>query len=268
LADNIVSLMPPRCRTPNKPDPSDRGWLHYVEPYFGGGAVMLAMDPEGVSEVANDLNGDLTNFWRVLASENEFPKFVRIAQSIPFSKPEYDRAGFGNWTKNSAVNAAVKFFVRCRMSLAGRMDSFAPLSRNRTRRGMNEQASAWLSAVNGLPEVSARMKRVAIYGDPALDVIRREDGARTLYYLDPPYLDETRADPDVYQFEMTRADHEELLEVLLKTRGRFILSGYRSGLYDGAARSGNWQRVDFDMPNHAAGGESKRRMTECCWMNY
>ena len=48
--------------------------LHYVEPFFGGGAVLLARDPEddglwlfphkGVSEVVNDINGQLINFWR------------------------------------------------------------------------------------------------------------------------------------------------------------------------------------------------------------
>ena len=62
LASKIVGLMPSH--------------LHYVEPFFGGGAVLLARDPEddglwlfpnkGVSEVVNDINGSLINFWRVL----------------------------------------------------------------------------------------------------------------------------------------------------------------------------------------------------------
>jgi hypothetical protein len=49
------------------------------------------------------------------------------------------------------VPSAVNFFVRCRQSMAGRMRDFATLSRTRVRRGMNEQAAAWLSAVEGLP---------------------------------------------------------------------------------------------------------------------
>ena len=62
------------------------------------------------------------------------------------------------------------------------------MSRNRTRRQMNEQASAWLTCVEGLPAVHARLKRVVVLNQPALEVIKREDGEKTLFYLDPPYL--------------------------------------------------------------------------------
>lgn len=45
---------------------------HFVEPYFGGGAVLLRKDPQNVSEVVNDLDGDLSNFWSVLADREAF----------------------------------------------------------------------------------------------------------------------------------------------------------------------------------------------------
>ena len=102
----------------------------------------------------------------------------------------------GNTPRNDLdVEAAVAFFVRCRQSRAGGFKDFATLSRNRTRRMQNEQASAWWNCVEGLPAVSARLRRVVILNEPAIDVIRREDGERTLYYLDPPYLHETRVQP-------------------------------------------------------------------------
>src|SRR5436309_5363896 len=87
-------------------------------------------------------------------------------------------------------------------SLAGRMKGFASLSKTRTRRRMNEQASAWITAVDGLPDVHARLRRVVVLCRPAIDAIRTEDGQGTLFYLDPPYLKETRSVPDVYGFEM------------------------------------------------------------------
>src|SRR3989442_13548499 len=86
LAEWIISLMPPRALNTNAPAESDNGWLHYVEPYFGGGAVLLAQDPEGIFEVVNDIDGELTNFWRVLKDVELFGEFQRIANCTPFSE--------------------------------------------------------------------------------------------------------------------------------------------------------------------------------------
>lgn len=286
--------MPPRCKNPNKPDPDDKGWLHYVEPYFGGGSVLLAMDPEGISEVANDLNGELTNFWRVLQQDRLFQIFHREIQATPFSKAEFDGAGPDSWKEfgpSEPVACAINFFIRCRQSLAGRMAGFAGITRNRTRRGMNEQVSAWLNCIEGLPAVHERLKRVLILNDDALSVIRKEDGERTLYYLDPPYLHETRATTGEYQHEMTARQHRDLLVTLGgemaasactranevvpdwyatadPIKGRFLLSGYDSPLYSAVATACGWSRHDFELPNNAAGGGSKRRMVESVWCNF
>jgi DNA adenine methylase len=249
LARWIVSLMPP-C-------------VHYVEPFFGGGAVLLARDPEGTSEVANDLNGDLTGFWRVLQGADTFERFRRVVAAVPLSEAEWQSAGglLARRDEADPVRRAVAYFVSCRQSLAGRMDNFAPLSRGRTRRGMNEQASAWLTAVEGLAEVHGRLKRVAILNRPALEVIRQQDGPGTLFYCDCPYLHETRATTKEYgPFEMSEADHRELLDALRQCRGKVILSGYPSRLYDDSLRG--WDRHTFEMPNNAASGAKKGRETE------
>ncbi len=267
LAKRIVGLMPPRCKNPNAPSPTDDGWLHYVEPYFGGGAVLLENDPEGISEVVNDRNEDLMEFWRVLQSRTQFDRFVRKCEATPFSKPEFDSAVLMDGDAPSS--RAHAFFIRCRQSLSGRMDSFAGITRNRTRRGMNEQVSAWLNCVEGLPAVHARLKRILILDDDALDVIRKEDGPRTLFYLDPPYLHETRATTGEYLHEMTYAQHRDLLEVLKGIKGRFLLSGYDSDLYRGYSQtSPRWMKHEFELPNNAAGGKTKRRMVECVWCNF
>jgi DNA adenine methylase len=78
LAPWIIAHMPPH--------------LHYVEPFAGGLAVLLAKEYEGVSEVVNDLDGHLMNFWRVLASEKTFADFVRIVQATPFSQEVFRNA--------------------------------------------------------------------------------------------------------------------------------------------------------------------------------
>ena len=258
LARRIVEQMPPRCRAPNKPAPGDPGWLHYCEPYGGGLAVLLANDPDGISEVVNDRNGHLMNLWRCLQDPQRFEQLYRRLQVTPFSEVEYQEA--------EDLEDAVSFFIRNRQSLAGRMDTFAPLSRTRTRSGMNEQVSAWMNCIDGLPEVHTRLQRVVILCKPALEVIRKEDGPRTLFYLDPPYHASTRAAPEVYDLEMTDRDHRELLRLLETVDGKVMLSGYHCPLYDRLLV--DWRCVEFEMPNNAAGGRTKKRMIECLWCNF
>lgn len=254
LAKRIVALMP-RC-------------LHYVEPYAGGLAVLLARNPEGVSEVVNDMNRNLMNFWKVLQDPETFEQFRRRIEAVPFAEAEWKEASesLQRETDASAVERAVWFFVACRQSLAGRMDSFAPLSRRRIRRGMNEQASAWLTSIEGLPAVHERLRRVVILNKPALEVMRQQDGPDTLFYCDPPYLPETRTAPDIYEFEMTVDDHRELLATLRSLKGKVMLSGYPSPLYEQELMG--WTKHVFDLPNHAAGGATKTRETECLWCNF
>ncbi len=275
LAKKIVALFPSKCKNPNAPAKDDGGYLHYCEPFFGGGSVLFAADPADTSECVNDLNFDLTVFWRVLASDAHFPEFLRRAQATPFSEAEWSRETesedvHGTATPVvSAVETAFRFFVRCRQSMAGRMDSFAPLSRNRTRSGMNEQASAWLSAIDRLPEVHARLKRVVVLGPKdGAEVIRQQDGPRTLFYLDPPYVHVTRASKDVYNEEMSDDQHATLLSLLSTIEGRFLLSAYDSPLYNEFAEKNGWTRHAFDIANNAASGDKKRRMTEVVWTNY
>jgi DNA polymerase-1 len=251
LAKKILGLIPPHT--------------HYVEPYAGGLAVLLAKDPEGISEVVNDLDGSLTNFWRTLQGPESFGYFRRAVEAVPVSEQEWSDAT-ARLTDPDPVARAVAFFIRCRQSLAGRMKGFTALSRARTRNGMNEQASAWLSAVEGLPAVHARLRRVVIRNKPALEVIKAEDAPGTLFYCDPPYLQSTRRSPEVYAHEMSEADHRELLRVLRSVKGKVMLSGYRSELYD--RKLAGWNRHDFKVANQAAHGPRKREMTECVWCNF
>jgi DNA adenine methylase len=250
--------------------------LHYVEPFAGGLAVLLAKDPldprhqwgdkgyeQGISEVVNDIHGDLTTFWRVLQGEDTFAAFARRIDATPFSQVEWEEAAEPT---TDPVERAARFFIRCRQSRAGQFRDFATLSRNRTRRRMNEQASAWMTAVAGLSAVASRLRRAVVLCDDALNVIRAQDGEKTLFYLDPPYLHETRTSTDTYQHEFTEDQHRELLATVKRCEGRVMLSGYPSELY--ARELAGWTRHAIEIDNKAAGGASKRTMTECLWMNY
>jgi DNA adenine methylase len=269
LTKHIISLMQPH--------------LHYVEPYFGGGQVLFARDrddrqlwwpkqtsdgrtPDGVSEVINDLHGDLINFYAVLKNPQTFTQLRQRLELTLHSEREWEAASDLLGGKDGdPVERACALFTCCRQSLSGRMTSFAPTVRTRLRGGRNDGVNGWWNAVEGLHAVHARLADVKVLNRPALDVIRTEDTEATLFYLDPPYLHETRAATDVYAHEMSRADHVELLQTLRGVKGCAILSGYRSPLYDDTLT--DWRRVEVERPNNAAGGAAKRRMTECIWIN-
>ena len=266
LAPKIVALMPRH--------------LHYVEPFAGGLAVLLARDPgdprlwlsdtgshRGVSEVVNDLDGQLTNFWRVLQHEDLFARFRRQVEAVPFSRQEWQDAHDHPHDGADPVADAVAFFVKCRQSRSGLRNGFSPLTRNRTRRGMNGNASEWLSAVEGLPAIHDRLRRVVVENVPAVDLIHREDGPSTLFYCDPPYLHQTRTARKAYGlFEMTETQHQELLHVLRQVKGKVMLSGYPSALYDQTLAG--WTRHAFDLPNQASGAKLKDRETEVLWCSF
>jgi D12 class N6 adenine-specific DNA methyltransferase len=91
---------------------------------------------------------------------------------------------------------------------------------------MDGNVSEWLGAVDGLPEIHHRLRHVRVENMPALDFIQREDTTNTLFYCDPPYLHEARTARKVYgQFEMTEADHQQLLAVLCHCKGK-VMRGF------------------------------------------
>ena len=63
--------------------------FHYVEPYFGSGAVFFKKTPSP-HEVINDLNGRVVNFWKVLRDQTE--DLCWGLETTPWSRGEYDES--------------------------------------------------------------------------------------------------------------------------------------------------------------------------------
>jgi DNA adenine methylase len=75
IAERIVSLLPPH--------------EHYVEPFAGSLAVLLAKPPSAM-ETVNDLNCDLMIFWRVL--RDQLADLERVCALTPHSRAERNAA--------------------------------------------------------------------------------------------------------------------------------------------------------------------------------
>lgn len=260
LAKRFVELMPPHTR--------------YCEAFFGSGAVLFEKQFEGISEFVNDLDRHLANFWTVLRHEHLFSAFQRAVECTPLSQDEFTIASNlkclewnGDIPSEGKILRAVAFFVRNRQSRQALEKSFCTPS-SRTRRGMNENVSAWLSAVEGLPEIHARLKRVEVRNQDAVDFIQELDADYTLHLCDPPYCHSTRSATKAYEHEMTDEQHAALLDTLSQVKGKFMLSGYQSEMYDNAATKHGWNRHDFVIDNKSSSAKVKEKKTECLWCNF
>ncbi len=234
----------------------------YLAP-FGGAASVLLNKPPAEVEVYNDRDRRITRLFRVLRDHGD--EFRRLLTLTPYSEAEFEQAAQPAGTE---IEQARRDFVRWRMSLGGRGDSFS-FTLHRVRRHMADVVSGYLSMIDEeLPAVIDRLRRVQIVNRPAPEAIRTWDGPDTLIYCDPPYVHETRHEGsrEVYGVEMSEADHRELAATLHACRGKVVLSGYPSPLYD--ALYAGWRVVTFDIANHAAGGRTKARKQETLWLNW
>ena len=235
---------------------------HFCDVFGGSAAILINREPVPV-ETYNDLDSELVNFFRIL--RNHPAELTRAVSLTPFSREELVLA----CTPSEGLpdlERARRFYVRARQTRTGLAQTS---SEGRwahcvltSRAGMAGAVSRWLGSAEFLPEIAQRLLRVQIENAPAVDVVRRYDTDDTVFYVDPPYVHETRGDANAYAFEMDDRAHEELAEVLNGARGHVVLSGYRNPLYD--RLYDRWRRVDApEKTCHSV--RSKRQ--ESLWIN-
>lgn len=237
----------------------------YLEPFGGAASVLLNKTPSPV-EVYNDLDERITRLFRVLRDNGD--EFRRRISLTPYSQLEFEAAEEEPLDSLDEIERARRDFVRWRLSVGGRGRGFS-LTLHRVRRGMADVVSGYLSAIDEqLPAIIERLRSVQIISRPANEVIRKWDSPETLIYCDPPYVHDTRAagSRDLYGVELTEEDHRELAAVLHACKGKVVLSGYPSALYQ--ELYGSWRTARIDVSNHAASGPSKSRMQEVLWLNW
>lgn len=238
-------------------------FTHFCEP-SGGSAAVLINRPSAPVETYNDLDSEVVNFFQCLRDYGD--DLIRLISLTPFSREELVRACRLE-PSLSAIERARRFFVRARQTRTGLAQTS---SEGRwahcvltSRAGMAGAVSRWLGSVEGLPQIVQRLQRVQIENAPAIEVIRRYDSPKTLFYCDPPYPHEARGDSKAYGYEMTDHEHEELAEILRSAKGAVAVSGYRCSLMDRLYR--DWIRVDA---NTRLCNSSKGERTESLWVNY
>jgi DNA adenine methylase len=232
----------------------------YVEP-FGGGAGVLLRKPASYAEVYNDLDGEIVNYFRVLRDHGD--ELKRLIELTPYAREEFDIA---YQPTDDPIEQARRTCVRAWMGhgSAGTTKQTTGFRCNATR-SYTTPCMDWAKFPEAMAALTERMRRVVIENRPALNVIERYDSPETCFYVDPPYLSETRCDRggrrDEYRHEMTDKDHLALLARLKEVKGCVILSGYPNKMYD--HELAGWSRFDLQgVPT-----DRHRLRTESLWLN-
>lgn len=235
----------------------------YLEPFGGGASVLLNKEPVEV-ETYNDLDHRITRLFQVLRDQGD--KFVEKARLIPYSQVEFENAA--HYAQGATeLEMALCDFVRWRQSFGGKGQSWS-YTTGRARGGMAGDVNGWWTAIDHLPQIIDRIRRVQIVCQSAFEAIPRFDHEEGLIYCDPPYVHSTREEHSraIYHSEMSDDEHRQLSELLCRCKAKVVVSGYPSSLYQ--ELYADWRMVTFDIANHAAGGRRKGRETECIWLSF
>ena len=245
LAKKIVALMPKH--------------EIYLEPYGGGGTVLLNKPPSE-TEIYNDIDDNIVNLFHVLRHEVLTNKLIEQLLMTPFSRTVFNTA---YQASDDPVESARRLVVR----------SFQGYSADATTGGtsgfrVDLSGSAivtWQTVHRRLLRASVRLRQVVIENKPALKLIQSvQQRDNALIYLDPPYLTSTWNDLGKntgYRHDMADSEHKDLLNLIHKSNAKIIISGYVNDLYVEALK--DWNSISF-------GSENMRHhpKSECVWMNF
>ncbi len=219
------------------------------------------------NEIYNELDGEIVNVFKVLRDKQKSNQLIQLLELTPFSRDEMDIA----WQEcDCEIERARRTLVRSQMGFGS-----AGATKARTGfRGLDNcdnsfsaPARQWAGYPKSLEAIIKRLQGVVIENTPALDLIEKTDRENTLYYIDPPYMPETRSSMKggikYYRHEMTKHDHKILLKKIRTLKGMVIISGYNSKLYNLYLK--NWTKKTFNSRSASSAGGIVRE--ECVWIS-
>ena len=233
--------------------------LHYIEGCGGAASVLLNKQPSK-TETYNDADPNIAGIVKSLI-ENE--NFIDLVRQVEYSEAQFIWSIYAS----EHIEGVMRFvgeLVRRRFSRGGMRKAYA--WSERLRGGNPGDLNAWNTFLEQLPAIAKRLSKVEVTSLPVAQLFQERDSENTLWYIDPPYLPETRRSPQVYTKEMTKAEHIQLAEVLNTAKGKVIISGYQSPLYN--AQYSGWSLKCKPIANHSSQSKTKQHRIECLWMNY
>lgn len=234
---------------------------HYVEPFAGSLAVLLARPP-ALMETVNDLDHRLMTFWRVLRERGD--DLMRVCSMTPHGRAEH-QAAYALDDGCDDLELARRVWVCLTQGRGGTLRRTGwRYFEDPGRRGSSGMPEYLAAYVERMGDVIERLRHVSLECRPALEVIRAYGKhEEALLYCDPPYLGSVRSSRQ-YVVEMSHDnEHRDLAEALHACAGAVVISGYDSPLY--ADLYGSWYRHEIEAFTGQANTNGRR--TEVLWSN-
>ncbi len=179
LLNKLLPLIPPH--------------RYYLEAFGGSGALLIAKEPAPF-EVYNDIDKKLYTFYKVLRDKEKFQELQRLLELTPYHREAQRECSKRVYTAEDELEIAYCFFVMITQGFSGRAHTSFSFAIRNVSRGMAASVSRYLSAIERLPAIHARLRTVQVECADWRVVMERynEWGQEGFYYLDPPYVHETR----------------------------------------------------------------------------
>lgn len=232
----------------------------YTEAFFGGGAVFFAKAP-APSETINDRFNLAVNFYSQCVTN--FDALKTKIEATLFSRASYKVATIICDAPHlfSKVQQAWAFYIATNMGFSCKIGAWGyDKYGKRPKAFMNKKIKFDAS-------IKQRLENAQIENNDALKVIQSRDTQDAFHYVDPPYIDSNQGHYGGYTLEHYR----DLLEVLSKVKGKFLLSSYPSEILSEFSKKHGWHTVVFDKPLSATNGAhsaTRKRKVEVLTANY
>jgi len=190
-----------------------------------------------------------------LQDKSKFEELSHRLIFTPYARAEFARALEIVKDPNATdIDRAWAFFVKQNQGFGGIAQTRGNWGRAASLINNNMAATTnqWRSRLKLLSFWHERLSRVQIDCIDGIECIKYWDTPETVFYIDPPYVPDTRKDRRLYKNEPDVAYHERLVETILAAKGKVLFSCYDHPVYAPLVKAG-WRKLRRETACHMAG---------------
>ena len=222
----------------------------FVDVFGGSASVLLARRPHGL-EVYNDRFSGVVDFYRALRDHLDL--LTERLDVLLHSREEWERC-VKTWQEPNPETVAGLVERGARWDYSVQM-AYGGIDRSwhRSLGSVNQSIAQYRAKIQLFPTIHTRFANVQIENQEWWMCMNDYDSESTVFYLDPPYLDQA----DAHYKHIV--NHNQLLETIFRMKGFVALSGYPTPLYDKYTWS---DRIEWQRGNSLSSGQ----VTEVLWI--